>query len=234
MAARVAFTESYVAYLDILGFSEIVRQVAEMPESDHLLRLFRCHQRGAGIISSKPEYGLVQFSDSIVISRQYSSEKFAEFVDVVASYQRMLLGEGFLCRGGISRGSHYSNGTFMMSLGLVKAYDVEVSQARFPRIAVSVELLKLIGETAVASSRILQEDDGVFFVDYLDGLGVREARRLKSQIELCIEECQKHMSASVREKAFWLGAYSNKKISAGIRRRQFRVPDLAGLTGIGR
>lgn len=231
--STVAFIEAYVAYLDILGFSEIVNRVSNAPDSGDLPRLFKCHQTGAGIIANNPLYGLVQFSDSIVISRAFSAEHFSEFVTVVGSYQRMLLAEGFLCRGGISRGNHYSNGTFMMSAGLVSAYGIEVSQARFPRIAISTDLLKLVGESAVTKAPVLREDDGVFFVDYLSGLKARDISRLTKSIQQCVDECQGHPSSSVREKGVWLAAYSNKKVATKFRRFQFKPPNWTELQGMG-
>ncbi|WP_152540906.1 hypothetical protein [Luteimonas huabeiensis] len=231
--ALVSFVESYVAYIDILGFSEIVTRVSNNPDSDDLSRLFKCHQTGAGIISGNPSYGLVQFSDSIVISRAYDPVKFSEFVGIVASYQKMLLSEGFLCRGGVSRGSHYSNGTFMMSAGLVSAHSIEVSQARYPRIAISTELLKLVGEGNLAKSNVLQEDDGVFFVDYLKGLKSRELKRISKKIEICVEQCRRHNSSSVREKGLWLAEYSNSRVGSSFTRQQFGSPDWSALAGMG-
>jgi hypothetical protein len=67
----VAFVESYVAFLDILGFSEIVSRVVSNDKADDLERLYKCHQASGGLIGHDPSIQITQFSDSIVISRPY-------------------------------------------------------------------------------------------------------------------------------------------------------------------
>lgn len=219
------FSESYVAFLDILGFSEIVNRAVSDAGANDLTRLYKCHQMAAGLVAGDPRFNIVQFSDSIVISRPFDKNFFASFVKVVADYQRLLLREGFLCRGGLSRGGHFSNGSFMMSAGLVDAYKLEKDRARYPRVVISEELLKLLGGKVAIKAKLLAEDDGVTFVDFLQGGGQRDRNRLASAVELCVIGCREHSSSSVKEKGVWLASYADKSFATSLSAERFSLPD---------
>lgn len=204
----VPFDEYYVAFLDILGFSNLVKQAIESGGDELVSRLFSCHQQGASMIASDPRASIVQFSDSIVISRPFDSSKFGEFISIVSGYQKMLIKGGFLCRGGISRGRHFSNGYFMVSAGLVQAYSVEQKHARYPRIVVSPELISLLSEkTQQAKQKLCIEDDGLVFVNFLAGGRKKERVQIVDALKNRIAECLNDQSTSVREKGVWLAAF---------------------------
>lgn len=219
------FAESYVAFLDILGFSEIVNRAVNNSAANDLARLYKCHQMAAGLIAGDPKFNVVQFSDSVVISRPYDKNHFTSFVKVVADYQRLLLLEGFLCRGGLSRGGHFSNGSFMMSAGLVDAYNLEKDRARYPRVVISEELLNLLGGGVSAKARLLAEDDGVTFVDFLKGGTSQKRRQLASAAERCVLGCREHPNSSVKEKGVWLASYADKSFGTLLSAQRFASPD---------
>lgn len=221
---NAAFVESYVAFLDILGFSEIVSRVVSDDSADDLERLYKCHQASGGLIGHDPSIQITQFSDSIVISRPFEQSYFSKFIDVVYKYQRLLLGERFLCRGGVSRGRHFANGSFMMSAGLVSAYLLERDRARYPRVAVSEDLLTLVGKENFRLAKLLSEDDGVVFVDYLRGGDQRSRLRLERAAKDCISTCRSHASSGVKEKGVWLAAYTDRSLGTLFSEDRFFEP----------
>ena len=109
----------YVAFLDLLGFSSMVRSDSGFGQQNYLGKLFKCHQSASQIFSDDAHCQVTQFSDSIVFSKPYEPNNPAQikwFAARRADYQRLLLEQGLLCRGGIAVNKHFSNGTFTLAL----------------------------------------------------------------------------------------------------------------------
>jgi hypothetical protein len=121
----------------VLGFSEMVEADLLDQGGGNLAKLFRCHQSAAVIFRDDVNCQIIQFSDSIVVATPYDASRFEWFAARVADYQRLLLDERLLCRGGIAIDQHFSNGSFTFSAGLIRAYRVESQSARYPRVVVS-------------------------------------------------------------------------------------------------
>jgi hypothetical protein len=112
----------------------------------------------------------------------------------------------------------------MMSAGLVSAYLLEKDRARYPRVVVSDDLLTLVGSKNFRQAKLLSEDDGVVFVDYLRG-GDRKIRlRLERAAGDCITTCRAHSSSSVKEKGVWLAAYADRSLGAAFSKDRFFEP----------
>ncbi len=189
-----------------------------------LTKLFRCHQCAAQIFSDDPNCSLTQFSDSIVISKPYDANSFAWFAIRVAEYQRLLLDEELLCRGGIAVNKHFSNGTFTFSAGLIAAYRIESKAARYPRVVISPEIMELIfPDKKTIPSFLIKEDDGLLFIDYIGLTSRKRKDHLKTSINNVIDNLMKSNHPSVREKGLWLAAYSD-----GILETSLRIPKFKG------
>jgi hypothetical protein len=93
--------QHYVAFLDVLGFSEMVHNDLGKDSDEFLKKLYRCHQTASKIFGDDPTCSITQFSDSIVAAKPYDVQEFESFIRMVANYQRLLLDEELLCRGGI-------------------------------------------------------------------------------------------------------------------------------------
>ena len=220
------FEMNYVAFLDILGFKEMVRESISDPNGGHLAKLYRCHAKARALIASDPELEIIQFSDSIVTSKPYSENGFKIFSKIVADYQKNLLLEGVLCRGGISRGEHYSRDSFMMSNGLISAYFLESTTARFPRVVVSDELLGLLGRRYAKKSSLIQEEDGAVFLDFLSHCSRREKIKITNAATECIAKLKSTKNANLIEKAAWLANYLDHSIGTQISTSRFELPSL--------
>lgn len=206
----VEFKQHFVAFLDILGFSDMVTSDVEGDDQKNLNKLYKCHQSLSQIFHEHADCSIIQFSDSVVISKPYDSGNFEWFVERVAQYQRMLIDEKLLCRGGIAVNKHYSNNNFTFSSGLISAYKIESKLARYPRVVVSQDVIDLVfPEKKTVPRYLVKEDDGLFFVDYLGVTAKRRPAFLKQCVAAVVEEMSGHIEASVREKGRWLAAYAD-------------------------
>jgi len=199
----------YVAFIDILGFSYMVRSDCEggVGDQKNLDGLINAHQKTKEISSGIPDLGVWQFSDSIVISAPYAKSSFEDFSEVVIRAQNNLLFEGIMCRGGVAVGKHYSNGSFLFGDGLIEAYRIECKEALFPRVAVSQKLIDLAYPDGVSTARgkLVKESDGIYFLDYIGCLDVG----LVSPLVEYLVPYPLSSIPSVRKKQLWLLEYYN-------------------------
>lgn len=201
------FTYHYVAFLDILGFSEMVSRDCNGPSTRavYLPILLRAHktafEHARRFIGAK----VTQFSDSILIAHPYDSEKFAGVVEHVANLQRALLEDGILSRGGLSYGKHFSDEEFIFSDALIRAYKIEQDRAIFPRVVIDEDLLDLINPLALEPRpALVREADGACFIDYLRGMTAETAERA---VITATRGWEKY-PVRVREKMRWLRDYA--------------------------
>jgi|GEM_PF-5519050 len=147
-----------VAFIDLLGFSESIMEYERNPNTDSLFRSSNGLRKAIEeskkfarlLYRNNPEYALIidvkTFSDNICISFPYygTTDDFSRAVSLItlmSSYvQITLLAHGFLCRGAISLGRHYSNEFTIHSSGIVKAYKLEQSVI-YPAIVIDPEIL---------------------------------------------------------------------------------------------
>lgn len=223
-ANNLVVRQHFVAFLDVLGFSEMVEADLIDQGQGHLAKLFRCHQSAAVIFRDDVNCQIIQFSDSIVVATPYDAARFEWFAARVAEYQRLLLDERLLCRGGIAVDQHFSNGSFTFSAGLIRAYRVESKSARYPRVVISPEVLSLVYPSLENTPAFLvKEDDGLFFVDYLGLTHRHKPKLLITAVSELVTTLSTHNNPSVREKGHWLAAYSDAVLQTTL-----RVPRFAG------
>lgn len=207
----------FVAFIDILGFSDMVKRDSESPSGQqYLSRLFDVHCQAEQILGGRMKYELIQFSDSIVLSSPFVIERLPLFIDAISNWQRNLLVNGFLCRGGITFGKHFISNNFLFSKALIDAYYMESNLAKQPRVIISDDLIQLSPKVmSNPTFKAKREDDGLCFVDYLysDSLVTRDV--LIKSIEKIISEGLKK-SSSVQEKMRWLSKYADYKLNTSL------------------
>ncbi|TXR53969.1 hypothetical protein [Reinekea thalattae] len=200
-----------VAFIDLLGFSSMVSHDCEKPDGEqkYISKLFDIHTKTKEISASLPGMSLTQFSDSVVLSVPYSADNFSSICKIISDFQYDLLCSGILCRGGISYGKHFSTEDFLFSHGLIDAYNIESKLALNPRVVISKALIELVfGSTGnVNSELILEENDGLFFLGYLNGESA--AGNLVVLENVLPEKLSEH--PSIRAKQIWLIDYFNNK-----------------------
>lgn len=164
----IKYENRLVAFIDILGFKDIVKQSEKDPTKVRLLysilnylkdwevsdnwnlRLVEIEEdaqkRGVEKFDITGKTNSTSFSDSIVVSVKVDNdvnEMTSTLITNLAYIGAILLEKGILFRGGLTIGNiiHNDNGT-VFGQGLIDAYTLESKNAKYPRIIISDKLLK--------------------------------------------------------------------------------------------
>lgn len=128
---------AYVAFLDILGYKELLDadvRAGTQTFKDRMTRAFRAFEQ---VNCSRYQYKAI--SDSIFLTCT-EREAANEFLCVVREVYVSFLLEGLLIRGGVSFGQHFETQSITYSPVLTKAYLLESQIAEFPRIMVDTNV----------------------------------------------------------------------------------------------
>lgn len=150
------YTNCYVAFLDIWGFSAYIEELTEKGQDNGfsvLKELFVDLDKLAQHITTKsksfpPETlnGLNYYimSDSIIaaipVDVDYSLEFLVDFSNEISIF--ILTRYGLLTRGGIANGLIYINDKVVFGKALIDAYRLESKMAIYPRIVLSPKAVK--------------------------------------------------------------------------------------------
>jgi len=173
----IKYIDSAVAFIDILGFSDLVLESES--NTDVFNRVTTALNglndacasviKRAGAISDCGTFKLSTFSDCVVMSvqRRYSSAMLVYASEVA----NQLLQTGFLCRGGIAVGAASHSSSNIVGPAFIKAYVAESKYAVYPRILVDASIVdeainKSIGATKIMFESMLKiADDGTYFLN---------------------------------------------------------------------
>jgi hypothetical protein len=168
MNKEVKYENRLVAFIDILGFSEIVKQSKDNTDKIKLiysvlnylkdweisnnwdLELIEIEEdaqkKGVDNFDIKGKTNSTSFSDSIVVSVKVDdnvNEMTSTLIANLAYIGAVLIEKGILFRGGLTIGNiiHNEFGT-VFGQGLIDAYLLESNSAKYPRIILSDKLIK--------------------------------------------------------------------------------------------
>lgn len=157
-----------VAFIDILGFKEMVFQSSKNIEKQKIIyealkylkkleKDYKWVQKFVEVEEDaqkrEEEFFIIEnlmrvacFSDSILISVKIKEERFHEIFSTLIVYiafiGNFLLKNGILIRGGITNGELvHTQDSIVYGSGLIKAYELESKTAVYPRIILSKELI---------------------------------------------------------------------------------------------
>lgn len=161
------YAERIVAFIDILGFSVLVRQIGEEPslhvKLHHALTQIKQYKhnslRGN---TAQSELEVSVFSDSIVISGAF--ENINGIIWSVIHLQCQLLVLGILIRGGISSGRTFHADDILYGEGMLDAYFLESKAAIYPRIVLAPHLVNKM-EPVYRAVFLSQDIDGLWFIN---------------------------------------------------------------------
>lgn len=164
---KPVYEERLVAYVDILGFSELVESLGEKPEFHsrvlYALTYIKFIGESSRTSNTAPNSLEVSvFSDSIAITAE-PQDTFA-VLWACGWIQAHLLCSGILTRGGIAIGPTFHKEGILYGAGFLAAYRIETKAAVYPRIIVAPDV---IDRLSVGMKRhFLDEDsDGLWFID---------------------------------------------------------------------
>lgn len=226
------YEQRYCAFLDILGFTNLIGEVGKGDIGFEVVRdlLRNIHEPSKYDTAGTADFRAITISDAIALSSSFSANGLAVIIDTITSLVLGALEAGYFMRGGLCRGLLYHDKDMVFGDAFIKAYRIELSVARYPRIMVT----KQVYDDALNSNLwghlqtyLSQADDGPYFVNVLEkirtelliinsGLAPREVAerrvasfgKMRDQIERRVAEAADNPSHF--EKAQWFALYWNR------------------------
>jgi len=191
---------SVLAYMDILGYSDMIRESEELGTQQEVLsRLYTTLSKERERLEEKTDsqqqlrefikkdnYALKAFTDNIVMGWPIRDDGEFEFWSAFSKlgiFQLHMVTSGFFIRGAISVGTAYIDEIAVFGKALTEAHKGESSLARDPRIILTTSAMKVAREHLTHYSEprhaphtrdILQDSDGQWFLNYLDCILIAE------------------------------------------------------------
>ena len=216
------YKEHYVAFLDILGFKELLSSAS----CDEIHSIFDVlHEKSHGTynlndveIKAFEHIHHMILSDSVIVYIESDVEDaFASLILICKKLQFALANreKPILLRGGIAVGGLFYENDIIFGEGLTKAYLLENNLAKYPRIVFTGDTLSIgFKNTKYMLARMEgsvtpynQDDDALYYINYLQPSGlilneiVQYFDRLK---EKCRYQLNQGIESGLREKYLWL------------------------------
>jgi hypothetical protein len=174
------YTERYCAFVDILGFSELIARLSKgdtpFQALRNLLTIIHTPPDAQELdIYQGTDFRAQSISDAVCVS---TAPNIAGLCHMLMSLQELairLLADGFFVRGAVVKGNLYHDNKMVFGEALVRAFQFEQRVARYPRIVITSEVANDVA-SALLSSReysddladaIQQADDGPRFLHVL-------------------------------------------------------------------
>jgi hypothetical protein len=225
------YAERYIAFADILGFTDIVKMIAEDKSSrrhDALVKALveaGTHHPG---LNANDDIQFQTFSDSIVMSSASTITGLLHILVSMVDLSTHLLRNGLLIRGAITKGGLHHEQSVMFGPAFLEAYGIENKIAKYPRIILSREVhqdFKKI-ENGLKFPQVSLADDGPPFLHVFAKFGMLNEVEptiefLNSTEVLDAQSCQRAiqnlLDASIYEpshyeKLRWLAIYWNGSV----------------------
>jgi hypothetical protein len=219
------YSDRYVAFIDILGFSAIVRQLdGASKRAKELVGILEnistLTDQFAGDFE-KDGLRTQSFSDCIVMSENGSPKGLFSLLASATTLTFALLSKGVLTRGGIAKGKLHHSDKIVFGPAMLEAYRLESTIARYPRILVDKAThldyqrpsFAAVCERYERSPKLSFDSDGPPFLDTL--LLCRTApNEFADEIADCRAALQQALNDSVYdpahfEKLRWFTIYWN-------------------------
>lgn len=195
------FGPCFVAYFDILGWSELIRSerggdvagkiIGALYQIYYARQLIKDGQKLVALGGSV-EFGTTLtasfFSDSILYSCAAQPDEAAWLADRVGLMCRWLLSEGLYTRGAVVVGDlHHEADRTMIGRALIDAHEIERDVAKYPRLIVTDEakaLLASAGERAQTLGPFVRTDaDGLSYLDIFAHMSREDLVAAKERID---------------------------------------------------
>ncbi len=179
------YEERYCAYVDILGFTQLIADLSKDPSKfiDIQQVLQKVHQPERVELSppsrDRADFQAQSISDAVAISAHCNAIGILSLIVAVQQLVRSLLREGYFTRGAICRGKLYHDDKMVFGEALIKAHQLESEVARYPRVMLTKAVVDdVMGyQQPIITQHITQGDDGPYFLhvlrplyDHLEGL----------------------------------------------------------------
>lgn len=137
--APARYEERYFAFIDVLGFSNIVKRSAT--DGVVVAQIFDALTSISDGAESARRAGLeieaTSFSDNVVLSAPVTQKSLLGMFEIIGNLSADLLSKSMLFRGAIVKGKAIHNSSVVFGPALVDAYRLETSTSFHPRIMLS-------------------------------------------------------------------------------------------------
>jgi hypothetical protein len=230
----VPYSDTIVSYIDVLGFTELVKQSERDPASiERITNILAATERKGdyptlladALANIQPERRRDTFSDLIVRTMLVEDDAtrflllFYELEVLVRIQWELLKHYGVLVRGGVCLKKMNRHG-YLFGPGLVRSYVLAEKVAVFPRIVIDANLMRLAQEVAAPWDDLSHRgEDGQYFVDYLKATALwansnaeRIERLSEHKVFVLGELKKKKRTETIRQKLIWLALYHNRTV----------------------
>jgi hypothetical protein len=187
----IEYTKAVVAFIDILGFGDIVRKTS--PSSiENLMKLAHESSKMSKMDIEYTGRRSISFSDTLITSCPLVGPHgpyrhgllYSEIMDIVFLQTEMIDRGGTFLRGALTVGNVYHSDNMVFGPAVIDAYEIESKLSNYPRVVLDPKILLEYERTAslrsenntaeqdleYVKSLIRQDSDGLWFVDYLRGM----------------------------------------------------------------
>jgi hypothetical protein len=181
------YQERYCAFVDILGFRELIDSLDQ--GSMNFGRLRALLQKVQDPYRGPPDapFGDSDFraqciSDAVALSANPNPNGLQHLFFVLEQLSLDLLFEGYLLRGAIVKGPLYHDDRMVFGKALIDAYQLESEVVRYPRIMLTRQVVFDAGNSPIhkiLSPFIRQSDDGPYYLHVLRLMAHDIAEELK-------------------------------------------------------
>jgi hypothetical protein len=211
------YSERYVAFIDILGFSSHVRQSEHSPsEAEKLVKIMNRisehwsneHLQNTHKLIGE-DFKSQSFSDCTVLSEAATPRGLHYLLFFVTQFAVDLLANGFLCRGGIVKGLLHHSEKAVFGPAFLSAYDLEQNVADFPRIVVDQNTHKdfdlnqhpnPLGLDEHLRHDLRHADDGPLYVDIFTWFKFPKSRH--GRVEIARKGCRDSIQSKLDESIY--------------------------------
>jgi hypothetical protein len=219
------YVEKYVAFIDMLGFRNLVESAdasAEKREAlANVIGIFRTTIGAHETLGTR----VTQFSDSLIVSSDRSESGLHALLSGCTWLAINLLQHAILLRGGISIGGITHEPDVLFGMGINRAYAFDKSGVP-PRIALDLEVtLDIQGSATLANWGFVTQDhisgeSMLHIFREIEGFdakpvagGIRWERHAAEIAEIIRLHSSPDQPEEIRQKYVWLAEYWNKVVA---------------------
>lgn len=157
------YQDRVVLFFDLMGWRDRVDAISDIEGAEESLalslKLFSVFKK-VKLPDRHDKVFITSFSDNVVVSGPAEDYIVDAFIRGISQIQQGLLYAGLMVRGGMTYGKIYHDDDVVFGPALHRAYDMERSIAKFPRVLID-ENIGLSEE----SSEVVERDGGLTYVN---------------------------------------------------------------------
>jgi hypothetical protein len=190
------YIDRYCAFIDILGFRGLVRNLDTDSSRFETLRVLLSKIHAPPNPATKAwhiDFRAQSISDAVAISTLVQDTALIHLLIAIENLAIELLKEGYLIRGALVKGKLYHDDQMVFGEALLRAYELETTTVRFPRVMITREVMQDIDRycSGLLKERrdqydlhVQQADDGPHYVHVLRNVQSEVARLQTENINL--------------------------------------------------